>query len=179
MEMQVQLHIGELATAKSKKKDSKKKEKVREQSGCIPYRDKDGVRQVLLVKKLRKDSWWGFTKGGQEKNLNARENAAKECFEEAGVTGTVTKKIGKFEYKKDGMQQKVVMYAMEFMSQLDDWQEKHMRKRKWFTLPEARDKLSREHHKLLDEIKKLPKKDKPKKSVSVEKIKPKKIKKAA
>lgn len=136
-----------------------KKLKVRKQSGCIPYRDKDGIRQVLLVKKLKKGAWWGFTKGGQEKHLDARENAAKECFEEAGVAGTCTKKIGTFEYEKDGMKQIVVMYAMEFLSQFDSWQEKHMRKRKWFSLPEARDKLSREHHKFLDAIKELPRKD--------------------
>lgn len=171
MQMQVELQI---AVAKSKK-PVKKKMKVREQSGCIPYRDKDGVRQVCLVKKLKKGAWWGFTKGGQEKHLDARENAAKECWEEAGVSGTVTKKIGKFEYEKDGMKQNVVMYAMEFHTQLDDWQEKHMRKRKWFTLPEARDKLSREHHKFLEAIKKLPKKDK----AAIKKLKPAKIKKAA
>jgi len=147
------MHV-EIAVAKAA---PKKKEKIRLQSGCIPYRDKDGVRQVLLVKKLKKDAWWGFTKGGQEKHLDARANAAKECFEEAGVTGTVTKKIGKFEYRKDGMQQIVKMYAMQFHVALDSWDEKAIRKRKWFTLPEARDKLSREHHKFLDAIKALPK----------------------
>lgn len=146
----------EIAVAKS----SKKKLKVREQSGCIPYRVVDGVRQVCLVKKTqKKDAWWGFTKGGLEKHLSKRENAAKECYEEAGVTGTVTKKIGKFEYVKDNMQQIVHMFAMEYHTELDTWPEKKMRKRKWFTLPEARDKLSREHHKLLDEIKRIAKRD--------------------
>lgn len=144
----------EIAVAKSKKEKLKE---IRLQSGCIPYRDVDGVRQVLLVKKLKKGAWWGFTKGGQEKHLDARANAAKECFEEAGITGTVTKKIGTFEYKKDGMKQIVKMYAMQFHVALDHWDEKKLRKRKWFTLPEARDKLSREHHKLLDAIKELPK----------------------
>ena len=168
--------VESVALAKSKKK----KLKVRKQSGCIPYRDVDGVRQVLLVKKLKKGAWWGFTKGGAEPHLDNRANAAKECWEEAGVTGTVTKKIGKFEYEKDNMEQRVVMYAMEFHQEFDSWQEKKFRKRKWFTLPEARDKLSREHHKLLDEIKKLPKKDKPKtKALAPAKVKPKKTKKAA
>lgn len=132
------------------------KVRVREQSGCIPYRDVEGVgRQVLLVKKLRKGAWWGFTKGGLEKHLQKRENAAKECYEEAGVTGTVTKKIGEFKYRKDGMQQVVYMFAMEFHTELDSWPEQKTRKRKWFTLDEARDKLSREHHKFLDEIRSL------------------------
>lgn len=143
----------EIAVAKSTPK--KKKMKTRIQSGCIPFRIKDGVRQVCLVKKLKKDAWWGFTKGGLEKHLDPRENAAKECYEEAGVTGTVTKKIGKFEYVKDNMNQIVTMYAMEYLTQLDSWPEKKLRKRKWFTLAEARDKLSREHHKLLDAIKKI------------------------
>lgn len=129
--------------------------RIREQSGCIPYRDVDGVRQVCLVKKLKKGAWWGFTKGGLEKHLKKKENAAKECYEEAGVTGTVTKKIGEFNYRKDGMDQIVHMFAMEFHTELASWPEQKMRKRKWFTLDEARDKLSREHHKLLDAIREL------------------------
>lgn len=138
----------ELAVAKAIKK-------IRYQSGCIPYRDVDGVRQVLLVKKLKKGAWWGFTKGGAEKGLTKKENAAKECFEEAGVTGKVTKKIGSFEYVKDNARQIVQMYAMEFRAEAPNWLEKKLRKRKWFTLNEARDKLSREHHKMLTAIKKL------------------------
>lgn len=170
MMVSLQVSPDELATAKAKKK----KLKVRKQSGCIPYRDKNGIRQVLLVKKLKKGAWWGFTKGGQEKHLDPRENAAKECWEEAGVSGTCTKKIGTFEYEKDDMRQVVTMYAMEFLTQFDSWQEKHMRKRKWFTLPEARDKLSREHHKLLDAIKKMPRKETP----MLKMPKPKKLKAA-
>lgn len=142
-------------------KAAKKKEKVREQSGCIPYRiNKKGILEVCLVKKLKKGAWWGFAKGGLESHLDKRQNAAKECAEEAGVTGTVTKKIGKFEYRKDGMQQIVHMYAMKFHVELESWDEKKTRKRKWFSLPEARDKLSREHHKLLDAIKKIGEKEK-------------------
>lgn len=141
---------------------AKSSPKIREQSGCIPYRfnEKTGKTEVCLVKKLKKDAWWGFTKGGLEKHLDKRDNAAKECYEEAGVTGTVTDKIGKFEYKKDGMKQIVHMFAMQFHVELDAWPEQKLRKRKWFSLPEARDKLSREHHKLLDAIKKVAKKEK-------------------
>lgn len=130
--------------------------KIREQSGCIPYRDVDGVRQVLLVKKKTKQAWWGFTKGGLEKTETKKSNAAKECFEEAGVTGTVTNKIGKFEYVKDNARQIVHMFAMIFGDEAPDWLEKKTRKRKWFTLNEARDKLSREHHKFLDAIRAQP-----------------------
>lgn len=136
----------ELATARSAK------EGVRVQSGCIPYRKKDGITEVLLVKKKTKQAWWGFCKGGLEPHLSKRDNAAKECFEEAGVTGTVTKGIGKFEYRKDNLKQVVHMYAMEFHVELDSWPEQSTRTRKWFTLAEARDKLSREHHGFLEKI---------------------------
>jgi 8-oxo-dGTP pyrophosphatase MutT (NUDIX family) len=129
--------------------------KTRFQSGCIPYRDVDGVRQVLLVKKLKKGAWWGFTKGGVEKGITKKENAAKECMEEAGVYGKVTKKLGQFTYIKDSAFQIVDMYAMEFREEAEHWDEKTVRKRKWFTLAEARDKLSREHHNFLTEIRKL------------------------
>lgn len=148
--MQVQLSLED-------KKPTYADRKPRYQSGCIPYRDVDGVgRQVLLVKKKTRKAWWGFTKGGLEKHLTKKENAAKECWEEAGVTGTVTKKLGDFKYRKDNRKQIVYMFAMEFHTEFPTWQEMRMRKRKWFTLAEARDKLSREHHKFLDEIAALP-----------------------
>lgn len=139
------------------------KKKVREQSGCIPYRiNKKGVVEVCLLKKLKKDAWWGFAKGGLESHLTKRQNAAKECAEEGGVTGTVTKKLGSFKYRKDGMDQIVYMYAMKFHVELENWDEKKTRKRKWFTIPEARDKLSREHHKFLEAVKKIADKEKKK-----------------
>lgn len=132
--------------------------KTRYQSGCIPYRDVDGVREVLLVKKLKKGAWWGFTKGGAEKGLSKKENAAKECMEEAGVYGKVTKNIGQFTYIKDSAFQIVDMYAMEFREEKENWDEKNVRKRKWFTLDKAREKLSHEHHIFLSQIANLKKK---------------------
>lgn len=140
----------ELATAKSATQAI-----TRYQSGCIPYRKVDGVIQVLLVKKTSKNAWWGFCKGGLESHLDKRENAAKECFEESGVTGTVTKKIGQFKYVKDNVKQLVYMYAMDFHTEFESWPEQKTRRRKWFTLAEARDKLSREHHGFLDKIREL------------------------
>jgi|SRR5690606_17027943 len=130
--------------------------KTRMQSGCIPYADFDGVRKVLLVKKKTKTSWWGFTKGGLEPHLNRKDNAAKECFEEGGVTGEVTKKIGEFQYEKGGVKQKVHMYAMQALVELDAWPEMKSRSRRWFTLESAKRALSNEHHKFIDAIAKQP-----------------------
>lgn len=126
--------------------------KVRLQSGCVPYRVVNGSLQVLLVKKKTKKAWWGFTKGGLEPHLTPRDNAAKECFEEAGVTGNVTSLIGDFSYQKDGKHQSVSMYAMETFTELHTWPEHKWRVRKWVSLQEAKEKLSSELHHLIDRL---------------------------
>lgn len=146
--MEIKLDLSEMAVARTIPDIGK----VREQSGCIPYRVRAGKVEVLLIKKKTKQAWWGFCKGGLESHLNKRDNAAKECYEESGITGTVTKNIGKFEYKKDGKRQIVYMYAMEFHTELDNWPEKRDRKRRWCSMSKARKLLSAEHHKFLVEI---------------------------
>lgn len=114
---------------------------ARKSSGCVVYRFNDeGALQVLLVTRSNlKD--YVFPKGGIEPDLSARESAAKEVYEEAGVAGIVGAKLGKYRYVKDGVMQKVSMFAMQYTHDTEDWPEAEIRNRQWFDIDKAESKL--------------------------------------
>ncbi len=113
---------------------------AREQSGLVPYRyDEDGKLELLLITSSHKNNW-GFPKGGQEKKLSGPVNAAKEAFEEAGISGKKKlHKLGHYVYNKGstGRDQVVTMYGMEVTKEHKNWPEKTMRSRRWFKFKDA------------------------------------------
>jgi len=112
------------------------------QSAIIPYSIKDGELQILLITSIRKKKWI-VPKGFIEFNLSAFESAKKEAFEEAGVIGTnETIELGSFTIKKYGGRTNIVVYSMEVEKIKDDYPEKNLRKRKWYTVEEAVDIVS-------------------------------------
>jgi len=111
------------------------------QSGVIPYRKKNGELQVLLITTIRKKKWI-FPKGYIEFNLSPFESAKKEAYEEAGVIGAnETVELGSFRMKKEIGYCDMVVYSMEVIEVLDDYPEKDLRKRKWFTIKEAAENI--------------------------------------
>lgn len=112
------------------------------QSAIIPYSLKDGELQILLITSIRKKKWI-IPKGFIEFNLSAFESAKKEAFEEAGVIGTnETIELGSFTIKKYGGRTNIVVYSMEVEKFKDDYPEKNLRKRNWFTVEEAIETIS-------------------------------------
>ncbi len=112
------------------------------QSAIIPYSIKDGELQILLITSIRKKKWI-IPKGFIEFNLSAFESAKKEAFEEAGVIGTnETIELGSFTIKKYGGRTNIVVYSMEVEKFKDDYPEKNLRKRNWFTVEEAIETIS-------------------------------------
>lgn len=112
------------------------------QSAIIPYSIKDGELQILLITSIRKKKWI-IPKGFIEFNLSAFESAKKEAFEEAGVIGTnETIELGSFTIKKYGGRTNIVVYSMEVEKFKDDYPEKNLRKRKWYTVEEAIEMVS-------------------------------------
>ena len=112
------------------------------QSAIIPYSIKDGELQILLITSIRKKKWIS-PKGFIEFNLSAFESAKKEAFEEAGVIGTnETIELGSFTIKKYGGRTNIVVYSMEVEKFKDDYPEKNLRKRKWYTVEEAIETIS-------------------------------------
>lgn len=97
--------------------------------------------EILLITSIRKKRWI-VPKGFIEFNLSAFESAKKEAFEEAGILGTnETIELGTFTTQKYGGSTSVVVYSMEVEKFKEDYPEKHLRKRKWFTVEEAKEKV--------------------------------------
>jgi len=103
--------------------------------------------EILLVTSLNSKRWI-LPKGWLEPELSAAENAAREAFEEAGVTGKVSPQpIGAYHYlkeKKDGggMPCSVDVFALEVTKQLDDWPEKNARELAWIPVEQAAVRVS-------------------------------------
>ena len=107
------------------------------QSGVIPYRFQEGEPRLLLITSRRKKHW-GIPKGIVEPHLGARESAAQEAFEEAGVRGRISpESLGRFEYRKWGGMCHVEVFLLEVREMLDDWPESSFRERRWMSTDEA------------------------------------------
>ena len=112
------------------------------QSAIIPYRLTEGKLEILLITSIRKKKWI-IPKGFIEFNLSAFESAKKEAFEEAGIIGTnETIELGSFTFKKYGGLTNIVVYSMEVEKFKDDFPEKNLRKRKWYSVEEAVETVS-------------------------------------
>ena len=124
-----------------------------DQSAVIPYRKKDGELQILLITSIRKKKWI-IPKGFIEFNLSAFESAKKEAYEEAGIIGAnETIELGNFKIDKYGGDVLIKVYSMEVVEEHEDYSEKNLRKRKWFSMDEAIKKI--ETPEIANMIKKL------------------------
>jgi 8-oxo-dGTP pyrophosphatase MutT (NUDIX family) len=73
-----------------------------------------------------------------ERHLSPAESARKEAWEEAGVTGEVSRgPVGTYEYKKWGGTCTVTVYLLEVEKVSDDWPESKMRRRRWMSIGQA------------------------------------------
>ena len=103
--------------------------------------------EVLLVTSLNSKRWI-LPKGWIEPELTLPENAAREAFEEAGVTGKIgIQPIGQYHYLKErreggGVPVSVDVFALAVTNQSDDWPEKGKRSMIWVPLDQAAEKVS-------------------------------------
>lgn len=112
-----------------------------QQSSVVPYKFNNGSIRILLITSIRKGNWI-VPKGYVEFNLSPFESAKKEAFEEAGVIGTnETVELGSYQKSNGGNTTNIKVFSMEVTKELEDYPEKHLRKRKWFDLDEAVDKV--------------------------------------
>ena len=85
--------------------------------------------EVLLITSLNSKRWI-LPKGWPEADLTRCENAAREAFEEAGVTGKIAvQPVGHYHYLKEkreggGIPVSVDVFALCVTRQVDDWPEK-------------------------------------------------------
>lgn len=114
------------------------------QFAALAMRGRGKGLEVLLVTS-RDTGRWVLPKGWAEADLTGSKLAAKEAFEEAGVVGTVsTVPIGAYAYQKRlrGEQTQpcaVSVFPMRVKSELEDWPERHERRRQWFGIARAAD----------------------------------------
>lgn len=112
------------------------------QSGVLAYRhDEKGKPQILLIRKNTSRNW-GIPKGKLEPGLTLEQNASKEAFEEAGVSGRIAKPpIGSFRAMKWAAGQRILIdvtvFLLEVTAAADVWPEMHIRALRWCTPAEA------------------------------------------
>lgn len=108
------------------------------QCAALPFRVVNGRTEVLLITS-RETRRWIVPKGWVEKDTKPDRMAAREAFEEAGVTGTVVKPpYGSYRYSKRLTSSKAVtcdvtVYLLRVDEELADWPEKDQRERAWMT----------------------------------------------
>lgn len=106
------------------------------QSGVIPYRCRQGEVEVLLITS-RKRKRWVIPKGVVEAGLNPADSAAKEAWEEAGISGQVIQpSLGIYHYDKWGGTCRVEVFLLQVETALESWPE-DWRDRQWLSLAEA------------------------------------------
>ena len=107
------------------------------QSAVIPYLEKNGMIQIMLIT-TRKKKKWTLPKGIVEPGLTPEESALQEAYEECGVEGEIEKKVfDTFHYEKWGGTCHVQVFLMKITYLHDQWPENAFRTRKAFSIDEA------------------------------------------
>ena len=131
-----------------KPKAHAKKRRARRQYATLAYRMVPDL-EVLLVSS-RETGRWVIPKGWPMKGRKPHAAAALEAFEEAGVTGTISKlPIGTYNYDKrlsdgDVITCTVEVFPMRVDVELADWPEREQRTRQWFSLTAAAEAVDEE-----------------------------------
>lgn len=101
------------------------------QSGVIAVRERNGAPQVLLVTSAG-GKRWVIPKGIVEKGHSPARSAAKEAWEEAGVTGRIGRRmLGRYAYAKWQGVCRVLVYRLDVDRVHRAWPEDHTRRRAW------------------------------------------------
>jgi 8-oxo-dGTP pyrophosphatase MutT (NUDIX family) len=108
------------------------------QYGTIPLRrGPEGAVELLLVTS-RDTGRWVVPRGNPIRGLAPHQSAAQEAWEEAGVRGAVSDQpLGRYRYKKRrklgfSVRAQVQLFEMLVTEVLEDWPERHQRRRAWF-----------------------------------------------
>uniref|UniRef100_A0A7S1U685 Nudix hydrolase domain-containing protein n=1 Tax=Phaeomonas parva TaxID=124430 RepID=A0A7S1U685_9STRA len=99
---------------------------------------------VVLIKSQKRKEWI-LPKGGWESDETIEAAAARECYEEAGVRGTVNPEryLETVHMNSRGVSCRTRFYLLDVTEVLDEWPEMH-RDRKMVPVDEARKMVKRE-----------------------------------
>lgn len=105
------------------------------QAGVLPLRRTPRGYEVLLI--TNRSGRWIVPKGMIDEGQTARQAAAVEAREEAGVRGLIGRRLGRYDYVKSARLHRVELFAMRVRQELQEWDEQHKRRRRWVTLSVA------------------------------------------
>jgi 8-oxo-dGTP pyrophosphatase MutT (NUDIX family) len=109
------------------------------QTGALPWRLSSKNKVEVLLVTSRRSGRWTIPKGWPMRGKSLAEAAAREAFEEAGVTGPVDPKpIGRVNYVKNllaigELKVSIVVHRLRVDEELRKWPELGQRKRRWFS----------------------------------------------
>lgn len=112
------------------------------QYAAMPVRQREGRLEVMLITS-RQTGRWVIPKGWPKNGLKARELAALEAFEEAGLRGVPSRQpIGRYTYAKrlggsKPVECTVDVFLLTVESEADHWPERGQRQRRWVEITEA------------------------------------------
>jgi 8-oxo-dGTP pyrophosphatase MutT (NUDIX family) len=107
------------------------------QYGALPYRVRGGARPEVMLVTSRETRRWIIPKGWPHRGKSPRQSAAREAFEEAGITGAIGRRpIGSFSYRKRPKVGRVVdcevrVFALRVRHEHKVWPEREQRKVRW------------------------------------------------
>jgi 8-oxo-dGTP pyrophosphatase MutT (NUDIX family) len=112
------------------------------QIAAIPVRRSEASGVEVLLVTSRETQRWVIPKGWPWRKRDDRDAAAGEAWEEAGVRGSVERKVvGTFTYDKrrgeKAFKVKVDVYLLEVAEEASKWPEAHERRREWYSAEEA------------------------------------------
>jgi 8-oxo-dGTP pyrophosphatase MutT (NUDIX family) len=117
------------------------------QYGALPYRVSSGSRAEFMLVTSRQTRRWVIPKGWPKKGKSPHRLAAREAFEEAGVTGAIGRRsVGSFSYEKrlkNGglIECEVRVFPLEVKRQSKQWPEMQERRIKWLSASKAAEKV--------------------------------------
>jgi len=90
-------------------------------------------QMVLIVSSSRDRERWVLPKGGWETDESDEEAALREGWEEAGIIGKITKRLGEFKDSNSHF----IYFQVEVQEVKDEYPEMGKRNRRWVTFDEA------------------------------------------
>lgn len=128
---------------------------LNQRSAAIPFFREDNVIKVVLVTTKPKDkNNWIFPKGQVEMLMTPHESAAKEAFEEAGVTGNISPQVfNTYQHKKWGGKMQVKVFLLDVTNIFNEWPEMKERNRQIVSLKQAISIVQSEQKQTLEKLK--------------------------
>ena len=120
------------------------------QTGALPWRMGPKKRIEVLLVTGRRSRRWTIPKGWPMSGKSLAEAAAVEAFEEAGVKGKIDPEpLGSFNHTKQrvpfgSVDVTILVHSMTVEQELPKWPEIGQRRRKWFSVEEAAEKVESE-----------------------------------